>query len=504
MPITLSMEDGATLELGGMTEYIGSAYAPQVAITDTPTGHEVAITYDDAATGITTKTFDVEDGEQGTQGPQGPAGPQGPQGEQGERGPQGPKGDTGDPAEPGSITDEMLAPDGIKTEVKWLWGNQLRNDLSGELMQASDAYGAPTLSLGVDGKSTQAGTPTPDAPVPIVSVDEPTLAFAGKNLLDTTVWVENKYIGPSGQTGIENGQHYTENYSAVLPGTYCLSMLRGTGGRIRLHGYDSSKSWIRQLHEASVDSGNYYYSTALTIPDGIAYVRLSSTAAITNQQLELGSTRTDYAPFTVGLIAVPLYDGTLRSLPNGTKDTLALTYLRPSTREGWAWYDRELVQRVTAITLDGSQNWSRASGSSNRMYTPCDNLPRSDDYTSLIMSDRFQAKRNNDGVGFGSEGISAWRAGSDTPDKNWLYVYVDGITTAAAIKQWFADNITEVTYKLKEPITTQLDPIELPVLPAPNCTVWADPTTGLQMEYVRDTSIVIASLEAAYADLATS
>jgi hypothetical protein len=58
--------------------------------------------------------------------------------------------------------------------------------------------------------------------------------------------------------------------------------------------------------------------------------------------------------------------------------------------------------------------------------------------------------------------------------------------------------------KFLEPITTQLDPIELPVLPAPACTVWADPTTGLQMEYVRDTNIVIAAFEAALADLATS
>jgi len=128
----------------------------------------------------------------------------------------------------------------------------------------------------------------------------------------------------------------------------------------------------------------------------------------------------------------------LRSLPDGTKDTLALTYLRPSTREGWAWYSRELVQRVGETTTAAT-----------------------------------------DGV-TGTVGV-------------------DVMSTTGEI----ADGPT-VLYKLATPVTTTIDPIELPILPAPNCTVWADPTTGLAMEYVQDTNIVIASLQAALADLATS
>lgn len=78
------------------------------------------------------------------------------------------------------------------------------------------------------------------------------------------------------------------------------------------------------------------------------------------------------------------------------------------------------------------------------------------------------------------------------------------IDTTDAFKTWLADNPVTVQYPLLNPVTTQLDPIELPILPAPTCTVWSDPTTGLQMEYVQDTNIVIADLRAALADLATT
>ena len=94
----LELEHDGLLEMELGSDYIGSAYSPQVEVTETATGHEVAITYEDAETGITTKTFDVADGATGPEGPQGPkgeTGATGPQGPKGETGAQGPKGDTG-------------------------------------------------------------------------------------------------------------------------------------------------------------------------------------------------------------------------------------------------------------------------------------------------------------------------------------------------------------------------------------------------------------------------
>lgn len=80
-------------------------------------------------------------------------------------------------------------------------------------------------------------------------------------------------------------------------------------------------------------------------------------------------------------------------------------------------------------------------------------------------------------------------------------------TTAEEWKAAHPDLTFVLDYPLLNPITTQLDPIELPELPAPNCTVWCDggsATPSFQMQYVQDTNLVIADLRAALADLATS
>ena len=515
--IELELERDGLLEMDLLGNFIGSAYSPQVAITDTDTGHEVAITYDDAATGITTKTFDVADGEQGAQGPQGeqgPAGPQGPQGEQGERGPQGergetgatgpqgpqgeigpqgpqgPKGDTGDPAEPGSITDEMLTPDGIKAQVAQLWGNQLKATLTGDLLTASDAYAAPPMALTMDGRSTQDGTPTPEAPVPIVSVDEPSLIIAGKNLLNSATCIANKFLWYDGSLGAGDGWYVTDYINAAANTTYTLTGNTATSATAKFCFYDNGKTVIDSMN-AQVSNRTF------TTPENTAYVRLSiKPTNITTCQLEIGNVATTYTPYVEPITAnIPMQGQVLRSLPDGTHDTMSLSYLRESDRAGWAWYSREVAKAVGHVEDMSELTW--ALNSTNGYFTA-----RIDDMNQTTFSRLVGLLC----TAYGMSSTSGLTPTSPEDKKMMRYggmivIRDSSYSTAADFK---AALDASLNYQLAAPVTTTLDPIELPVLPAPNCTVWADPTTGLQMEYVRDTGIVIASLEAAYADLATS
>lgn len=116
-------------------------------------------------------------GPQGIQGERGPQGAQGPQGEKGDTGPQGPKGETG----PAVALDTTLTHEGeaadakatgdaisaVKARQNILIGTETGNPLS-----VDDAFATPLCGLTVYGKSTQDGTPTPDAPVPIVSAGD--------------------------------------------------------------------------------------------------------------------------------------------------------------------------------------------------------------------------------------------------------------------------------------------------------------------------------------------
>ena len=118
-----------------------------------------------------------EQGPQGVQGERGPQGAQGPQGEKGDTGPQGPKGETG----PAVALDTTLTHEGEAADAKATGDaisavkarqNILIGTETGNPIAVDDAFSAPLCGLTVYGKSTQDGTPTPDAPVPIVSAGD--------------------------------------------------------------------------------------------------------------------------------------------------------------------------------------------------------------------------------------------------------------------------------------------------------------------------------------------
>ena len=125
-------------------------------------------------------------GPKGDRGETGPIGPQGPKGEKGDKGDTGAKGEPGkDAVIDATLTQEGAAADAAATgkqlaEIEKAVAekadkarqNILIGSETGNPVSVSDAFSAPLCGLTVYGRSTQDGTPTPDAPVPIVSAGD--------------------------------------------------------------------------------------------------------------------------------------------------------------------------------------------------------------------------------------------------------------------------------------------------------------------------------------------
>lgn len=130
-----------------------------------------------------------EIGPQGPKGDKGDTGPTGPQGETGPRGEQGPQGEKGETGEVGpagapgkdATVDATLTHSGQAADAKATGDaisavkarqNILIGTETGNPIAVDDAFSAPLCGLTVYGKSTQDGTPTVDAPVPIMSAGD--------------------------------------------------------------------------------------------------------------------------------------------------------------------------------------------------------------------------------------------------------------------------------------------------------------------------------------------
>ena len=455
--------------------------SPIVTVTDIENGHRVSITDKDG-----TKTIDVLNGQTGKTGatpvltigtvssgdkpsaditgtPENPVlnlrlqpGPQGPALAL----------DTtltheGEAADAKATGDAISA---VKARQNVLTGCETGNPLS-----VDDAFAAPLCGLTVYGRSTQSGTPTPDAPVPIVSAGDGgslTVKVTGKNRMP-----------PNLKTGnvVECFVKKNTPIALVFKGD-----LVSQGGNILFFDENNNQNWF------GIDKGKAEHHIQYPV-DLTKFQYLLSDMASENVCLTWNASSPDYEPYREQLLTLPTPTG-LPGIPVTSGGNYA-----DSTGQQWACDEVDLergvkVQRVNAVdlstcTVTGTTEFAVTKRLSIRLPI------RGRDYKTEALCNKLQFL-----VSFSD----------DTP-----HFYVD-TSNAQVFIPIGAKNPEEgeyiLFYVLATPIETPLTPDELATYSAltaygPDTVVQASDGAGIKLDYQRDVNLVVKNLEDAIASM---
>ena len=342
-----------------ISDYIGSAYSPQVDVSEIEGGHRVTIT-SKGPDGIKPDEFDVMDGEDGLQGPKGDTGPQGEPGVKGDKGdkgdtgatgatgPQGPKGDKGDtgptgPQGPKGDTGATGAtgpqgPQGIQgpqgeqgpagddyviTSADYAAiAQQVETDIQPTITAAESATtaandaaalatraAASTWNAGNVLKGTLAESTvltTDDAwAAPPESIDvfgkSTQASSTGKNLFNKNTVISGYTILTDGTLQQTDGLNLSDFIPVGASQAYTYSIPAGTKAyNKRIVCFDANKDFIGTIVETANNPMGACNITGTTQANA-AYARVAcETGRLDSAQLESGSTATSYEPYTGG------------------------------------------------------------------------------------------------------------------------------------------------------------------------------------------------------------
>ena len=343
---------------------------------------------------------------------------------------------------------------------------------TGNPIAVDDAFPAPLCGLTVYGKSTQDGTPTPDAPVPIVSAGDGgsvAVKVTGKNRMPPNLNYNNV---------VECFVKKNTPITLVFKGD-----LVSQGGNILFFDENNNERWF------GIDKGKAEHHINYPV-DVTKFKYLLSDMASENVCLTWNASSPDYEPYREQLLTLPTPTG----LP-GIPVTSGGSYT-DSTGQQWVCdevdFERGVkVQRVNAVDLSTCAITGTTELAVTKRLSIM--LPiRGRDYKTEALCNKLQFL-----VSFSD----------DTP-----HFYVD-TGNAQVFIPIGAKNPEEgeyiLFYVLATAIETPLTPDELSAYKAltayaPDTVVQASDGVGIKLDYQRDVNLVVKNLEDAIASMTTT
>ncbi len=291
-----------------------------------------------------------------------------------------------------------------------------------------ESANAPLQNLKLFGKTEQNGTPTPDAPVPLVSVGD-------SGSFVTTLDTKNLLNVPQEITAVATGHYFKALPVNLSEGKYTFSFV----SNYKLVG---NEQFIVSTPNNEIITSPTVYTNAntvkaiqFTIEKSGEYLFTFYTAqggTITNAQLEIGTQATPYEPYNKQTLTMPY---TLRSNKSDLADEI--DFMRGIG-----------TQKIGIRIIKGTENFSYDSNT-KRFYwyftTGASN-------TGVKLSTHYTQ---------GETGVGATSQYAFNIDAGAIYIRDERFTNVTDFKTWLSSNNVTIYYPLATPIETPLTEVEL-------------------------------------------
>ena len=232
--------------------------------------------------------------------------------------------------------------------------NVLVGTETGNLIAVDDAFSAPLCGLIVYGKSTQDGTPTPDAPVPIVSAGDGgsvAVKVTGKNLFYEQGFQGYFINSAANSVGLAVGN--VSSVLQVVTGAKYYVTRNKIGTKFRVAVVDELPTKSSAVRPSSAINADSKRQVEISATSKYMVIQCEDEAAFSELMVSLDSS-TAYSPYREQLLTLPTPNG----LP-GIPVTTGGSYTDP---QGQQWLCDEIdlgrgvhVQRVDKAAFDSTK-----------------------------------------------------------------------------------------------------------------------------------------------------